>query len=92
MGRAGGYGRDGNPGWEALEQALGAIEGAEAVTFASGQAASMALMLCLAAGRQRIVLPRGLVSSDVMRLSWRIETSAPIPAAGPSGGTGHGAS
>ncbi len=52
-----GYGRDGNPGWEALEQALGAIEGAEAVAFASGQAASMALMLCLAAGRQRIVLP-----------------------------------
>jgi cystathionine beta-lyase/cystathionine gamma-synthase len=56
-GEPGGYGRDGNPGWEALEQALGVIEGAEAVVFASGQAASMALMLCLAAGRQRIVLP-----------------------------------
>jgi ATP-dependent protease ClpP protease subunit len=27
------------------------------VTFASGQAASMALMLSLAAGRERIVLP-----------------------------------
>lgn len=25
-----GYGRDGNPSWEVLEQALGAIEGAEA--------------------------------------------------------------
>jgi cystathionine beta-lyase/cystathionine gamma-synthase len=34
-----GYGRDGNPGWEALEQALGGLEDAEAVTFASGQAA-----------------------------------------------------
>src|SRR5207248_8158309 len=40
-----GYGRDGNPGWEALEQALGGLEDAEAVAFASGQAASMALML-----------------------------------------------
>ena len=51
------YGRNGNPGWEALEQALGAMEDAEAVVFASGQAASMALMLALAKGRQRIVLP-----------------------------------
>jgi cystathionine beta-lyase/cystathionine gamma-synthase len=52
-----GYGRQGNPGWEALEQALGVLEDAEAVVFASGQAASMALMLALARGRQRIVLP-----------------------------------
>ena len=43
-----GYGRDGNPGWEALEEALGGLEDAEAVAFASGQAASMALMLTLA--------------------------------------------
>src|ERR1035438_2820242 len=40
-----GYGRESNPGWEALEQALGGLEDAEAVVFASGQAASMALML-----------------------------------------------
>ncbi|MBO0808236.1 MAG: PLP-dependent transferase [Actinobacteria bacterium] len=52
-----GYGRHGNPGWEALEQALGAIEEAGAVAFASGQAAATALMLALAGGRQRIVLP-----------------------------------
>ncbi len=51
------YGRDGNPGWEALEEALGGLEDAQAVAFASGQAASMALMLTLAAGRDRIVLP-----------------------------------
>jgi cystathionine gamma-synthase len=51
-----GYGRESNPGWEALEQALGALEDAEAVVFASGQAASMALMLALAKGRDRIVL------------------------------------
>jgi cystathionine gamma-synthase len=54
-----GYGRNSNPGWEAVEEALAAIEGpgASAVTFASGQAASMALMLALAPGRRRIVLP-----------------------------------
>jgi cystathionine beta-lyase/cystathionine gamma-synthase len=52
-----GYGRDGNPGWEALEEALGGLEDAQAVAFASGQAASMALMLALAPGRDRIVLP-----------------------------------
>ncbi len=53
----GDYGRGGNPTWTALEQALGAIEDAEAVVFASGQAASMALMLALARGRGAIVLP-----------------------------------
>ena len=52
-----GYGRDGNPSWEALEEALGGLEDAQAVAFASGQAASMALMLTLAQGRERIVLP-----------------------------------
>jgi cystathionine gamma-lyase len=52
-----GYGRESNPGWEALEAALGGIEQAEAVVFASGQAASTALMLALAEERKRIVLP-----------------------------------
>ena len=52
-----GYGRIANPGWAAVEEALGAIEDAGAVTFASGQAAMMALMLTLAEGRQRIVFP-----------------------------------
>ena len=54
-----GYGRNSNPGWAAVEDALAAIEGpgTAAVTFASGQAASMALMLALAPGRRRIVLP-----------------------------------
>jgi cystathionine gamma-synthase len=67
-----GYGREGNPGWEALEQAMGGLEDAEAVVFASGQAASMALMLALAAGRERIVLPSdgyygGRVLADKLR-------------------------
>jgi cystathionine gamma-synthase len=54
-----GYGRNGNPGWAVIEEALAAIEGpgTAAVTFASGQAASMALMLALAPGRRRIVFP-----------------------------------
>ncbi len=52
-----GYGRIANPGWADVEEALGAIEDAQAVTFASGQAASMALMLALAEGRERIVFP-----------------------------------
>ncbi len=53
------YGRYGNATWEALEQALGAIEDAQAVVFASGQAASMAAMLALTGdgdGR-RLLLP-----------------------------------
>jgi cystathionine gamma-synthase len=67
-----GYGRDGNPGWEALEQALGGLEDADAVAFASGQAASMALMLALTPGRERIVLPEdgyygGRVLADRLR-------------------------
>ena len=67
-----GYGRDGNPGWEALEQALGGLEDAEAVAFASGQAASMALMLALAPGRERVVLAEdgyygGRVLADRLR-------------------------
>jgi cystathionine gamma-synthase len=58
-GRGPGYGRSENPGWAAVEAALAALEGpgAFAVTFASGQAASMALMLALAEGRETIVFP-----------------------------------
>ena len=54
-----GYGRNENPGWAAVESGLAALEGpgAAAVTFASGQAASMALMLALAEGRETIVFP-----------------------------------
>jgi cystathionine gamma-synthase len=54
-----GYGRAANPGWAAVEEALAAMEGpgTAAVSFASGQAASMALMLALALGRTRIVFP-----------------------------------
>jgi cystathionine gamma-synthase len=75
-----GYGRDGNPGWEALEQALGGLEDAEAVAFASGQAASMALMLALAPGRERIVLPEdGYYGGRVLADRLRPNRTRPVP-------------
>lgn len=51
------YGRDGNATWETLEAALGALEDASALAFASGQAATLALLLALAEEGRRIVLP-----------------------------------
>ena len=39
-----GYAREGNPGWEALEAALGELEHGHCVTFASGLAASNAIL------------------------------------------------
>jgi cystathionine gamma-synthase len=44
------YGRWGNPTWEALEGALGALEGGSAVAFSSGQAATAAVLEGLAPG------------------------------------------
>lgn len=38
------YGRDGNPGWEALEAALGELEHGTCVAFASGLAAATAIL------------------------------------------------
>lgn len=38
------YGRDGNPTWTAFEDALGALEGGSALAFASGMAATMAVL------------------------------------------------
>jgi cystathionine gamma-synthase len=74
-----GYGRESNPGWEALEQALGALEDAEAVVFASGQAASMALMLALAKGRESIVLPSdGYYGTRVLADKLRPHGAVPV--------------
>ncbi|MBA3528119.1 MAG: PLP-dependent transferase [Propionibacteriaceae bacterium] len=39
-----GYGRYGNPTWQALEDAIGALEGGRALTFASGMAAAHAVL------------------------------------------------
>ena len=39
-----GYGRYGNPTWQALEQAIGALEGGRALTYASGMAGAHAFL------------------------------------------------
>jgi cystathionine gamma-synthase len=45
-----GYGRDGNPVWSAFEEALGALEGGQALAFASGIAAVSAILDALPVG------------------------------------------
>ncbi|MCW2811236.1 MAG: amino acid lyase [Friedmanniella sp.] len=39
-----GYGRTGNPTWQALEATIGALEGGRALTFSSGMAAAQAVL------------------------------------------------
>ena len=51
-----GYGRYANPTWSAYEQALGELEGGEAVLFASGMAAVAAVLAPLRAG-DAVVVP-----------------------------------
>lgn len=51
-----GYGRYANPTWQALETAIGALEGGRALTFASGMAAAHAI-LDLVPPRGTAVLP-----------------------------------
>lgn len=58
------YGRSSNPTWAALEEALGTLEDARAVTFASGMAAALALSLSLTEDRARIMLPRIVLPVD----------------------------
>ncbi|HTX84739.1 MAG TPA: PLP-dependent transferase [Streptosporangiaceae bacterium] len=75
------YGRSGNATWAALEQALGQIERADAVVFSSGQAASMALMLALARGRDTILLARdGYYNARVLADRLRPHGAAPAVA------------
>jgi cystathionine gamma-synthase len=49
-----GYGRYGNPTWQALEQAIRALEGGPALTFASGMAAAHAVL--------ELVPPNGVIA------------------------------
>jgi cystathionine gamma-synthase len=51
------YGRDGNPTWDAFEEALGALEGGQALAFASGMAAVAAVLEMLPVGAT-VVYPR----------------------------------
>jgi cystathionine gamma-synthase len=56
-----GYGRYGNPTWEAFEEAVGLLDGGRAVGFASGTAATAAVVAVLLAGvpvQAPVVVPR----------------------------------
>jgi cystathionine gamma-synthase len=73
-----GYGRDGNPTWQALEEVLGALEGGRAVTFASGMAAAHAVLEQVPPGAV-VVLPRhcylgvsAAVDRRATRLGWSV--------------------
>ena len=57
-GEASAYARDGHPTIAALEQAVGALEGGEAVAFSSGMAAAAALLEDLPVGA-RVLAPAG---------------------------------
>ncbi|SMF67290.1 cystathionine gamma-lyase [Tistlia consotensis] len=52
------YGRDANPTWLALEEALGALEGGEAVLFPSGMAAAAAALTPFLQPGDRVLLPK----------------------------------
>lgn len=59
-----GYGRYGNAGWSALEEALGALEGGTAVTYASGMAAVSAVLDLVRPGAP-VVAPRHAYSGTL---------------------------
>ena len=63
-----GYGRYGNPTWEAFEEALGALEGGRAVAFASGLAA-VASVLDLVPDGGAVVAPRHAYSGSLALLA-----------------------
>lgn len=54
----GGYGRMGNPTWTAYESALTALEGGDALVFASGMAAVAAVLLPVLKAGDVLVVPR----------------------------------
>ena len=62
-----GYGRDGNPVWSAFEEALGALEGGQALAFASGVAAISAILDALPQGSV-VVAPAVAYSGTVNQL------------------------
>src|SRR3954452_17734542 len=60
-----GYARDGHAPWQALEEVLGALEGGQALTFASGMAASSAAMRLF--GRDPVIVAPEVAYMDVRR-------------------------
>lgn len=51
------YGRYDNPGWQAVETAIGALENAPVISFPSGMAAITAALMALAGPGSRILMP-----------------------------------
>jgi cystathionine gamma-synthase len=85
---------DGTPGWEALEEVLGELEGGDAVAFASGMAAAAAVLDLVHAGA-RVVAPtdcyaevRELLADGQQQGRWQVElvdvadTAAAVAATG----------
>jgi cystathionine gamma-synthase len=73
-----GYGRYANPTWQALERAIGGLEGGRALTFSSGMAAAHAIIELLPAGAT-VVLPTScylgvsaLVDQRAALLNWTV--------------------
>jgi cystathionine gamma-synthase len=61
------YGRYGNPTWAAFEEALGALEGGRALSFASGMAA-VSTVLDLVGHGATVVAPRHAYTGSIMAL------------------------
>jgi cystathionine gamma-lyase len=81
------YGRPANPTWTALEEAIGALDGGECVTFASGMAAVDAVLRLTARAGGALVLPsdgyyvtRALAHAELAPLGVEIRE---VPTAGP---------
>src|ERR671932_1832313 len=79
---------DGTPGWEALEEIVGGLEGGESVAFASGMAAIAAVFYQLPPGGQ-VALPddcyqgvAGLASAGQTRSRWSVRRIAVADTAG----------
>jgi cystathionine gamma-synthase len=62
------YGRYGNPTWEAFEQAVGALEGGQAISFASGMAAASTILDLVAVG-ETVVAARHCYSGTLVQLA-----------------------
>jgi cystathionine gamma-synthase len=62
------YGRYGNPTWAALEEAVGALEGGRALSFASGMAAASTLLDLVAIG-ETVVAARHCYSGTLHHLA-----------------------
>ena len=85
------YGRPGNPTWTALEEAIGALDGGECVSFASGMAAIGAVLRLTARAGRAIVLPsdgyyvtRALAHTELAPLGVEVR-EVPTPGPWPDG-------